>query len=314
LGITVGRYGDKIVMNCLAGCRTRDVLGALGLGWRDLFGKADGMSYQRREKKWDQLTATQVYESLLNVLTLGEPERVDLLARGMTEDTIRLGGYRTLRGVDLRETHRIPESVLTSVPGFSMNCEMVKTSGLVFPILGVNGDVKALQVRTGADGRKYETFSGGPAGSIGSPCHCPIRAVPAIVAGDVFLLTEGHIKAELATQYGYPAVGLIGITAFGPSLDLVRRFHPKTVVLAFDMDRQIKEGVALAQERAAEALASLGVEVEIASWDPTAHNGIDDALVGGLEIDIKPWEGMKKWRARNTKKRETELSGGLSRS
>jgi hypothetical protein len=309
----VGKWGDRIVINCLGGCRSRDVLGALSLGWKDLFGKADDMAYQgRRERKWDQLTATQVYESLLNVLSLSEEDRKSLKARGMDDETIRLGGYRTLGEVDLRETHGIPETTLTSVPGFAMNGSMIVNFGLACPILGVNGDVKAIQVRTGTPGRKYATFSGGPAGSIGSPCHCPIRATTSIVRGDIFLLTEGHIKAEIATQFGYPTVGLLGITANQPAVDLVRRFKPKSVILAFDMDRLVKDGVATAQERAAETLAREGVEVEVASWDP-AYKGIDEALVAEQEIEIKPWEGTKKWRVRNTKRKVTELRGGLSK-
>ena len=291
-------------MNCLGGCQTRDVLKSLGLGWKDLFGRQDDMSFQGRKKTaiWDQLEVTQVYETLLFKSLLSTEDGQVLHGRGMTDDTIRLGGYRTLRDIDLP----VPREVLDRTPGFVGG--RINVEGLACPIFGVNGDIKAVQVRTGVPGRKYQTLSGGKAGSIGSPCHCPIRAVTSIVESAPFVVTEGQIKAELCTQFGFPAVGVLGVTAIGPVVDLVKRFKPESVILAFDMDRVDKKGVADAQETAAATLDRAGVRVDIAHWDP-AFKGVDDLLVAGGHFETTPWR--RPCRARDTSRRATELRGGL---
>ncbi len=75
LSISEGRYGDRIVLFCHAGCPTREILQSLGLGLRDLYynrfskrqspkAKADRFSYTKTleaagKTKAEDLTAEE---------------------------------------------------------------------------------------------------------------------------------------------------------------------------------------------------------------------------------------------------------------
>lgn len=294
-------------MSCRAGCQAADVLRSLGLGWADLFGEVDETmprtNYQQQFNQGvDFVFRAKVYAHLLGHLGLTPEHSHDLVARGMTAEEVTAGGYKSLTGP--YDTQVICDQVVKDIggpdaayhiPGLvekAGHWTLNVTEGLVIPIMSLDGFVRALQVRTGGKTSKYVTVSGGPGGNTGTPVHVPAKAVVPLMDGATLLVTEGPIKAQLACGRGYSgSVGLLGADSSPrPLLSLVSRLRPPDIVLAFDMDRQSKTGVAQAAFRLAESLVREGQTVSLAEWDPD-YNGIDDYLVSvpNGKIRLRPY-------------------------
>lgn len=240
---------------------------------------------------------SRVYTYLLGELRLALHHREALRGRGIDSQQQIRDGYRTLTQEDgYLATRKLIEyfgrEKVLEVPGFyEEKGEIYPTikEGLAVPVYGLRGEIRAVQVRIGGRSVKYATLSGGPGGSVGTPCHVPMAAVEPLLAGAVWAVTEGPIKANVATDRWIPTVGVLGATAVNPVKRLVEKKRPKEIVLAFDMDRLEKPGVKQAQDRLAEWLQYEGVKVKVAYWNPT-HKGLDDALVAGERIEAKPAE------------------------
>lgn len=245
---------------------------------------------QRSDRSVDFLFRSKIYAHLLGHLTLTKEHEHDLVARGMTAEEVVQGGFKSLTGpFDTQNTAAqivkdIGEDRLVDVPGFVQKGQdywtLNVTQGLVIPITDMQGNVRALQVRTGGKSAKYVTVTGGPGGNVGTQLHVPAKSVRGLLDGYDLLVTEGPIKAQIAAGRGYPAsVGLMGVDA-SPSqlLRLVESYQPAHTLLAFDMDRLEKEGVLSSMYRLADKLLAAGQVVQIAEWDPK-FNGIDDYLV-----------------------------------
>ena len=259
----------------------------------DLFGRADVDNQARRfeASQVDFGLRTRVYTYFLGELRLSLAHREALRDRGVDSEQQIRDGYRSLdQESGYLACRKLVEyfgtDSLLSVPGFwEENGEVYPTikEGLAVPVLGLRGEVRAVQVRIGGRNVKYATLSGGPGGSVGSPCHVPIGAVQAILDGRPWAVTEGPIKANIATDRWMPTVGLLGALSFNPTFRLVDKRKPDKVVLAFDMDRYDKPGVLQAQDRLAAKLGDMGVDVSVAHWDDS-FKGLDDALVAGQKI------------------------------
>jgi hypothetical protein len=287
-------------MICRAGCPTKEIMAKLGLKWADLFGRSggNGMSGGARAVQGDhrnyQLWAS-VYANYTASLGLSDEHRAALLSRGLTEDQIRIHGYRTLGPCGFligADKNNVP---LHQVPGFIRDTDgqwsTVVPAGIVIPVYNMTGHIRALQVRQ--DDRpsygKYAWFSGGPGGKCGAPCHVPIEAVPAMLRGDPVRITEGAIKANIAVaKLGTPTIGLAGSGLWKAALPIFDRLRLKRAVLAFDMDWTVNKGVRAARRDLALALGKLNVEVTAERWDYDEHTdkykGIDDALTAGVPL------------------------------
>src|SRR5262249_14429777 len=63
-----------------------------------------------------------------------------------------------------------------------------------------------------------------------------------------------------------------------PAIEVIQAMGCSTVRLAFDMDAWQNAAVARALGSCAEALAALGVSLELERWDPADGKGLDDLL------------------------------------
>jgi hypothetical protein len=166
---------------------------------------------------------------------------------------------------------------------------------LLVPTRDAAGRVVALLVRRddNSDGRgKYLYVSsakhGGP--GPGAPAHVPLGVAGPV---EVVRVTEGALKADIATALSdIPTVGAAGL-AWRPVLDVLRQLGAKAVRLALDMDARDKPTVARPLLALAEALAAAGIAVELEQW-PAAHKGIDNALAASAAVEVLTGDAARK--------------------
>lgn len=246
-------------------------------------------------------TLDAVYSSLLARLTLSEAHRAALRARGLPEEAIDAGGYRSLhvRGrarivAELRELHG---ECVVSVPGVITReregrryLTLAGAAGLLIPIRDLSGRIVALLSRRddASDGRgKYRYLSSAMIGGPGP--GAPVN-VPKGIAGpaEIVRITEGALKADIAhVLSGVPTIGLPGVTSWRPALPILRELGTRTVRIAFDADAVDNPAVARALDAVVRGLDVEGYAVELERW-PVAHKGIDDALAVGAVIEVVP--------------------------
>lgn len=243
----------------------------------------------------------RVYGALLRALHLSAHHRESLRGRGLEDRAIEEGMYRTLpargRAALAREmVERFPERLLLAVPGFRVAegfrladraayLTVGGPAGLVVPVLDAEHRVVALKVRRDEAHAeaKYvylsSTGAGGP--GPGAPIHVPRWAE----AGDQVRVTEGELKADVATRLsGVPTISVPGVSGWRAVIPVLRTLGARRVLLAFDADASTNEAVARASEATAAALAADGHEVFVETWDPVQGKGIDDALAARAEI------------------------------
>jgi hypothetical protein len=162
-------------------------------------------------------------------LPLEEPELTNLRESGLTDESIRLGGFRTVRG---EEIDRVLGWPISQTPAFVQKGKLVRglpCIGLLIPIikpgetapymhrvrlryprpeLDDRGKPK-LDERGGVKSRKYE----GPKAQ-STPVYYAARARLSGALQDVsrpLLVGEGEKKDALLDQLGYAAVGFVGV-------------------------------------------------------------------------------------------------------
>jgi hypothetical protein len=241
----------------------------------------------------------RAYSGLLARLQLAEQHREALRGRGLSDEVIDRGEYRTLpvqgRARLARALREELGDALLSVPGFVLKrgndgrpfVTIAGAAGLLVPVREAAGRIVAMLSRrddAGDGGGKYSYLSsikyGGP--GPGAPPHFPL-GFPA--APEIVRLTEGTVKADVATALsGLPTIGCAGL-AWRSALDALRALGARTVRLALDGDAADKAPVARALGACARALAAEGLAVELERW-PGEHKGIDDALAAGAGVEV----------------------------
>lgn len=236
-----------------------------------------------------------VYSALLGCLTLSEGHRKALRDRGLPEEAIERGGYRTLpkqgRSRIVRNLHERLGDDLLRVPGFVVKegrsesyVTLCGPVGLIVPCRDQSGRIVALKVRGDDPGEvrpRYVYCSsaghGGP--GPGAPVHCPTGTPE---AAEVVRLTEGELKADIILALTeLPTLSIPGAGNWRPALPVLKALGCKTVRLAFDADANHKPEVARPLLDCAETLATEGYAVEIERWDEADGKGLDDLLVAG---------------------------------
>jgi len=239
-----------------------------------------------------------VYRDLLDQLGLSEPDRDALRRRGLSDEQIDRGLYRTKPAhACIWEVRDLIDSygrdVVYGVPGFylgenhrpSLGC----MPGLIVPVRDSRGRIVALKSRPAAGrpgGAKYCYVSsarhGGP--GPGNRAHVPIGAAgPA----ELVRITEGELKADVATALpGTPTIGAPGVSCWRVALEAARGLGARTVRVAMDADWRRKPEVARSILGLCEAALAGGLNLEIEAWDEALGKGIDDILAAGLTPKI----------------------------
>lgn len=234
----------------------------------------------------------RVYSAVLASLPLTTKHRGDLKRRGLTDEHINRGGYRSL-GTHRHSIMRAVESLdVSGVPGFYVDQDRLRFGGavgLLIPIRDQHGRIVGLSVRADdpkPDQGKYTWCSSkkrGGAGS-GAPPH-----VPSGCSGEHTLvrITEGGLKADVAWVLSkVVTLGVAGTASWRAVVDMLREMKVITVRLAFDMDAHQKHHVAEQLQKFYQALVAAGLTVEMEVWDGDAAKGIDDALQAGEQITV----------------------------
>lgn len=210
---------------------------------------------------------------------------------------------------------QVGADVCAQVPGFYVAerdgqhwWSMAVAAGLVFPVRTLDGHIVALKVRADdpGNGPKYTTISSakhdGP--SPGAQVHVPMHDG---IRGDIVRLTEGELKADVATALsGILTVSVPGVAMWRKALPVLELLKPARVLLAFDADWRSNAHVAQALGQSAFALTEAGYTVHVEDWDPALGKGIDDLLAAGhspalhssalafgaaLRGQARPWTG-----------------------
>ena len=296
LRLTSGSDGSLLII-CRVGCSTSDVLGSLGLQWRDLYADEGEEPLEALTRHQDSSLSSEeldlrdsVYTSLLLGLTLSEEHRQNLRDRGLSDDQIDAGLFRTFPSREefaalwyvLYESYH---DVLLSIPGFQDVYPFTPVDafgGLVIPVLSRNPvRVQALKIRREGT-PKYIYFSGGNT-SCGVPVHVPPTSEGQCWENSsTVLVTEGELKAAVVSQFqNLPCLGIAGVSNWRHALPILSELQARQVVVAFDcQDVRTKPPVLQQLRLFVDFLRVQGYSVELLVWDSLCveYKGLDDLL------------------------------------
>jgi len=243
-------------------------------------------------EKADSVRLDRVYTALIENLELTENHSNKLKERGLCDSTIFQNQYASVPkqnksfeiGMALSKNFD-----LEGVSGFYIQDGCwglnVNYSGFYIPYRDEQSRIVGLQIRKdGNEEQKYLWLSSSnkeKGCSSGSPLHF---VNPEIVKNkrEVFI-TEGALKADIIgelNEVGVVAMG--GVNAMRPEELTETLFETfpnlEKVVLAFDMDWEVKEEVKKPLLKLLEALRGKFVSVLVATWDINLGKGYDDVL------------------------------------
>lgn len=254
---------------------------------------------RKEETKLDFDNIDKVYRAFLNLLYLSDEHRANLKKRGLSDDAIVSGLYRSLPKAAAKS---IPRKLLArgfelhGVPGFykeNGDWKFIRYGdGFLIPSLDVKGRIRALQVRMDtvrAGDNRYFTIStdGYEEGTKGT-------AAPHFVPGNnglrTLVITEGPLKGNIISHItGYPVIAVLGVNTLGKlpeMLDWAFAEGTRDIKIAYDMDYVDNIHVAEACARLENILLRKGFRISRVVWDPGEMvdgefplKGLDDYLV-----------------------------------
>lgn len=249
----------------------------------------------------------RIYRALLQELTLIDAHRENLRARGLSDDEIFRRGYKSWPGTGRAEICKklleiFDNKTLLRVPGFYWKSDSKNTSrrwlsltgytGLVIPVRDVQRRIIALRLRiddteAAAKGGKYKwitsTYHGGP--GPGAPIHIP--GIDADPHGILIRVTEGELKADIATALsGVLTLSVPGVGNWQPLIPILKELQTMIVRIAYDADAPKNRRVASALHDLAQALVHNGIMVELETWPAESGKGIDDVLAAGGTAEV----------------------------
>ena len=249
----------------------------------------------------------RAYRALLDQLSLSKEHRAKLGARGLAEAVITERGFRTMPASKaVRSTVSAYLAGLfpfwEGVPGLlreNGKPTIISASGLLIPIRDFDGRILALKVRMDTEEEgKYRWVSskskGGPGSGGPAGYYSPLTR-PAVV-GSV-RITEGVFKAVGSAEVtGAPAIAAgngVGSMASPAILKMVLASGSKVVHLTPDQSAYLKAQVTRQTRSCFQQwerwAREHGFALVVDIWQAEIpadqrHDGIDDALVAGCEI------------------------------
>jgi len=234
----------------------------------------------------------QTFTLLLSMLSLSETHKVNLLERGLSEDAIKTGGYKSVPAYGYgRITNQLLKQgcEVNGVPGFYKDETGVwnvnfnpKCSGILVPVRSIEGYIEGMQIRLDRpfDGKKYMWFSSSnkPEGTLaGSPTH--FIGNP---SDHTLYVTEGAMKANIAhclSGKSFMAVaGANQYRSFQPAFEVLKLTGVTEIVEAYDMDKKINPYVAGGRKKLMNMASEMGFSVRSLVWDEK-YKGVDDYLL-----------------------------------
>ena len=231
----------------------------------------------------------KTYSKLLNLLTLSEEHRKNLQNRGLTDDEIDAGEYRSTPVVGLK---RIALEILESgcklkgVPGFYTDADNnwsidIRGSGIMIPVRDDLGNIQGIQIRKDKSDRKYCWLTSNEK-SNGTSAEISMHYVNMDLAdkAEVFI-TEGPLKADIASNLSKkPFIAIPGSSCYKlleKNLDKLKWYGVEIIVNAMDMDRYTNPNVMKNVEELKNVIETNGFKLINLKWDGK-FKGIDDYL------------------------------------
>lgn len=227
----------------------------------------------------------KTYRALLDMLSLAQDHKLNLLERGLSEDAIVNNGYKTMPMVGGRIiAKRLQEAgcQIEGVPGFFKDKEGAWTfieskRGILVPVRDVLGRIQGMQVRRdNADKRKYRWVSsadmrGGCGAESWVHLAGPIR--------ERIILSEGPMKADiiyhLTGQTVLAVPGVNSLKHLEPALRALTERGTTRIMTAFDMDFLKNPHVQSGYESLVSLLSDMSMTYGTYLWSPE-YNGLDD--------------------------------------
>lgn len=272
--LTIREVDGQILLKCHSNCKNLDIVHSMGLEWKDLFIEANYELYH------------EVYKDLLNASELSPGDKNVLVARGISEDSVLCGGYRSLDNPVTRRSpiqlHQKYGDDLFHVPGFTRTAQgarIKQQSGILLPVITEDLRIRGFQIYTGGK-PKYIWFSGDT--SAKACCHVPFAGQ----GRKRIRITEGVLKADVATHLDETTltIGVAGVSNWSTALPVLRNLNVSEVHLAFDADWQSNAGVKAALTELWYACKNEGITPLLEVWQD--HKGIDDALLAQAPITV----------------------------
>lgn len=293
LSVSQGEKG--ILLKCFAGCTLDSICTAIGIRQTDLFSDPVRIHDETNIDEGEILARHYWYGELLNALTLSPQHREELARRGLADDEIEKGGYRTFAK---KEASGVRPG--RPIPGWTEAHGWLPVSGILIPVLDPNGKIWAVCVKADS-GPKYIWFS---TGGLGKVFHYEVHA-----PGRPVYVVEGILKSRIALALGdlENVVGVGGTTNWRGFADWAIRQKKTHFVLAFDQDGNQQTGAELEKLRI--SLTDSGHKVSVLLWK--GAKGLDDAIVDGITTKEVPW-GNRDPKPRGLPGAAPDEYGGLS--
>ena len=233
-----------------------------------------------------------VYTEMLQLLTLSDAHRSDLLGRGLSPARIEENGYRSLP--ETESARRLLAGLLRSrghdlhgVPGFytrNGSWTLAGAKGFLIPVRDAGGQIQGFKIRLDhSHRRKYRWLSSRDLPD-GTRSHAWIHITGNRSSTKAYL-TEGPLKGDIASFLSHDAlfVCIGGIQAIGGLRETLVSLGVSQVVEAFDMDQmtnpQVRRGVQVIRSTV-RTIPHLKYSTYL--WNP-AYKGIDDYLWNELQ-------------------------------
>ena len=230
-------------------------------------------------------TRHDTYSALLEKLSLAPDHQKNLLSRGLTDEQIREGGYKTtpVAGFSFLSKQLHSEGCyLAGVPGFFHAPDgswtlVQEQRGIIVPVRTPEGKIQGLQIRRDKVKKgKFRWLS-----SVGKQDGCKAETWTHIIGkpNPEVLITEGPLKADIINRItGMTVIAVPGVNSLNhlkETLDYVQAHGTNKIMTCFDMDYLKNPHVRDGYQNLATMLAESGFEYGTYLWDPK-HKGLDD--------------------------------------
>ena len=245
-------------------------------GWNETY-STHPFTKSENVKRAEPAILDQVYQKLLHRFPLTSAHRQNLIQRGLNNEEIEKRGYGSLgankrwkKTKDLVE--ELGENVCRHVPGFikkkgeyGVYWTLSGMPGILIPVRDIQKRIIALKVRLdeSTESGKYRYLSSKAQGGVGAGTHVHVPLFQGVVS-DVLQVTEGELKADIATVLQESlTISIPGVSTWRMVFPILEQFHPKTISIAFDSDCRSNSTVANCLEQFAKEIRRKGYELQL---------------------------------------------------
>lgn len=256
------------------------------------------------------------YRLLLNELTLSKKHHDDLIKRGLTEQEIKKGLYKTVpvcgfqtfaRKILLKSQYSKADfEDKFGVPGFyDLGTDYPKLvgrkNGYFVPVYTIDHKISGLQIRydnlpkdaTDEQKERYHKYSW--FSSSEKETGCAVTGCENIhfagdwssYNGEPICLTEGVLKADIAAALsGKQFIGLVGVNNVGQLKNVLLNLKSmglNRISIMVDMDYRDKVEVKAALDSIIDIISKCEIDYTPVTWLPE-YKGIDDFLLARLKF------------------------------